>query len=264
MPFLILLLVLLSCRQKSSPISANYNPVQPAAQEAAPPIWEGRGFTINYLMGKFDPAADSNFVRVPVQYSNSGNRYLRKEVLEAFISMHDAANTDGIRLRIVSATRNFNAQKAIWEAKWDGRRKVRGADLSKTIPDPAQRALKILEYSSMPGTSRHHWGTDIDINSLNSTYFSKSPGREVYHWLSENAAEFGFCQPYSPKSPDNRSGYNEEEWHWSYLPLARPLTEYAREMLRDTMIKGFKGAETASTIEVVNNYVLGINPVCSE
>ena len=22
---------------------------------------------------------------------------------------------------------------------------------------------KIIEYSTLPGTSRHHWGTDIDI-----------------------------------------------------------------------------------------------------
>ena len=260
----VFLLLLLSCEHKAQPTSTDHESVPALPPEKPLPSWEGLGFTPIYLMGRFNPAADSNFVKIPAQYANSGNRYLRAEVLEAFIKMHDAARADGIQLTIVSATRNFSAQKSIWEAKWEGRRLVEGANIARTIPDPAQRALKILEYSSMPGTSRHHWGTDIDINSLNSSYFKKSPGKEVYEWLSENAAEFGFCQPYSPKLPDHRTGYNEEEWHWSYLPLAKPLTDYAREILRDTMITGFKGSETAPLIGVVKNYVLGINPTCLE
>ena len=197
---IVLLFVLLSCEQQAQSASAQNDPVTTPEEEALPPpSWEGMGFTPAYLMGKFDPATDSNFVKIPVQYANTATRYLRKEALEAFIRMHDAARADGIKLTIVSATRNFAAQKSIWEAKWEGRRLVEGANISNTIPDPAERALKILEYSSMPGTSRHHWGTDIDINSLNSNYFKKSPGKEVHTWLSAHAAAFGYCQTYSPK-----------------------------------------------------------------
>jgi len=58
------------------------------------------------------------------------------------------------------------------------------------------------------------------------------------------------------------SGYEEEKWHWSYLPLARKLTALAKAELKDEDISGFLGAETAPEIKVVERYVLGINPAC--
>ncbi|NJK84501.1 MAG: M15 family metallopeptidase [Saprospiraceae bacterium] len=47
-----------------------------------------------------------------------------------------------------------------------------------TTPNPQERALKILKYSSMPGTSRHHWGTDIDLNSFSNSYFEQGEGKK--------------------------------------------------------------------------------------
>ena len=112
--------------------------------------------------------------------------------------MAQAARQEGIALRIISATRNFAAQQRIWEAKWRGRRKVNGQVLNIMVPNPTQRALKILEYSSMPGTSRHHWGTDIDLNALTNAYFTSGERvKKVYDWLQAHAAEYGFCQVYT-------------------------------------------------------------------
>ena len=232
--------------------------------EPAPPIWEEYGFTLDYVMGKFDPAKDSNFVKIPARFADDDRSYLRKEALEDYIKMHEAAQKDGIKLIVVSATRNFYAQKSIWEAKWEGRRAVDGANLANSLPDPKERALKILEYSSMPGTSRHHWGTDIDLNNLNSQYFEQGKGKDIYDWLNANAATFGFCQPYSAKGVGRRAGYNEEKWHWSYEKLSKPLTAFARDHLKDSLIVGFAGAEAAVPVKMVENYVLGINPACKE
>ena len=47
------------------------------------------------------------------------------------------------------------------------------------------------------------------------------------------------------------------------MPLSKDLTEYAAGYLTDDMITGFLGAEVAPEIEVVKNYVLGINGRCS-
>ncbi len=217
---------------------------------------------LNYLMGKFDPAADSNFIKIDLLYADREGRFLHKETYSAFLKMYEAAKADGINLKIISATRNFFDQKSIWEAKWTGQRKVSGMDLSKEMPDPKERALKILEYSSMPGTSRHHWGSDIDLNDLENAYFEEGEGLKVYQWLLDNASKYGFCQPYTPKGAKRPNGYNEEKWHWSYLPIASPLTEMARQALKNEMIEGFAGAEAAPLIDVVNNYVLGINEEC--
>jgi D-alanyl-D-alanine carboxypeptidase len=220
-------------------------------------------FSIEYLMGKFDPTEHPDFTLVDRRYANREGLYLRKDSYEAFQKMHAAALEDSVQLIIISATRNFYAQKGIWEAKWTGQRKVEGGqDASKAYPDPKERALKILEYSSMPSTSRHHWGTDMDLNALTNGYFEKGKGLKIYNWLLENAADFGFCQPYTEKDAGRPFGYNEEKWHWSYMPVAQPLTYKAAKELTDDMITGFMGSEVAGDIGVVEKYVLGINPKC--
>lgn len=218
--------------------------------------------TVEYLMGKFDPAKHPDFTLIPTAYADREGLYLRKDAFDAYKLMHAAAKAGGVNLVIISATRPFNYQKAIWEAKWNGSRLVDGKDLSKTIPDPKTRALKILEYSSMPGTSRHHWGTDFDLNDLEDAYFQSATGKKVYEWLTAHAAGYGFCQVYTPRGPERPDGYNEEKWHWSYVPVARQLTDFAAQHLKDGMIAGFQGAEAAKAIGVVEKYVLGINPAC--
>jgi len=114
----------------------------------------------------------------------------------------------------------------------------------------------------MPGSSRHHWGTDIDINALTNEYFEKGKGQKEYDWLVANAASFGFCQPYSPKGDARPYGYNEEKWHWSYLPISKKLSEQYKLRIKNEDIKGFAGAESAPQIDIVNKYVLGINKAC--
>jgi len=220
-------------------------------------------YPLSYLMGKFDPASHEDFVPIETQYADRGGLYLHKETYAAFKKMHAAAAEDGVDLVIRSATRNFQSQKGIWEAKWNGSRKIEnGKDASQAYPNPKTRALKILEYSSMPSTSRHHWGTDIDLNNFTNSWFEKGDGLKIYTWLQANAADYGFCQPYTEKGPARPNGYNEERWHWSYLPLAKPLTEQAHRQLRNNMIEGFQGAAVAEDIQVVQNYVLGINSAC--
>jgi LAS superfamily LD-carboxypeptidase LdcB len=180
--------------------------------------------------------------------------------MAAFEEMHAAATKDGINLKILSATRNFNAQKMIWENKWIGKTLVEdGQNLSKTMPDRVMRAKKILEYSSMPSTSRHHWGTDMDLNALTNAYFDTPKGKKIYDWLTKNAGRYGFCQPYTVGRP---AGYHEERWHWSYMPISKPLMDYCARKMTNDQVKGFLGAETAARIDVVRNYMLGVSQDC--
>jgi len=230
----------------------------PAVETPPPPPT----IPLKYIIGKFEPSQDSNFVKIASQYTNKSNIYLHKEAYAAFLDMYAVAKKDGIDLRILSATRNFDSQKSIWEAKWNGQRKLSDGTNAAEISDKNTRALRILEYSSMPGTSRHHWGTDIDLNNLNNPYFEKEPGKKVYDWLKANAGQFGYCQPYSPKGAQRPDGYNEEKWHWSYLPLAKAYLASAKQLLKNEKIEGFAGAEVAPSIRVVEKYVFGINAEC--
>lgn len=266
--FIISLIILTACGAGEQAPEKKKESDSPPAREVRQDVYDTdlprleTNFTTDYIMGRFDPATHPDFTLIEPVYAGRKGMHLRKDTYEAFKAMHQAAQADGIRLIILSATRNFQAQKGIWEAKWMGARQVDGMDLSEAVPVPKERALKILEYSSMPGTSRHHWGTDIDLNNLNNDYFEAGEGKKIYDWLTENAADYGFCQPYTPKGSERPYGYNEERWHWSYMPVARPLTSLAQEKLENGMIGGFKGAKTAGEINVVQKYVLGINTEC--
>jgi len=192
--------------------------------------------SLDFIMGKFDPSKDTTFVKIPTQFADREGMYMKKEAFSAF---------------------------KIWEKKWTGKTILsNGEDASKTYLDPATRALKILEYSSMPGTSRHHWGTDIDFNNFNNSWFESGEGLKLFNWLSANASDFGFCRPYTEKGENRPDGYNEEKWHWSYTPLSDIYTEFAKTNLSSSMINNFQGSAVSDKIDVVNKYVLGINHSC--
>ena len=264
LPVLISLL-LFSCQEMPKEVKEAVPSIQKQVMaNPVPSIAMDSTITLAYIMGRFDPVKHPDFVLVKPPYSDGNSRYLHKDTWASFKKMYEAAKKDGITLTIRSATRNFEAQKGIWEAKWTGERKVQGGEnLAKSTPIPKERALKILRWSSMPGSSRHHWGTDIDINDFENSYFEKGQGLKEYNWLVANAPAFGFCQPYTPKGPGGRpDGYNEEKWHWSYIPLAKPLSDQAKLRLKNEQIIGFKGAETAVSIDIKNKFVLGINEDC--
>lgn len=204
--------------------------------------------TREFLLGKFDYRSHPLFTQVPPQLSNK-DIYIQNEVLRAFQSMSEEAMKDKITLRIVSGTRSFQEQKRIWENKWQRE--------SPNCKSPKETAMKILEFSSMPSTSRHHWGTDIDINSVESSYFKNGQGAAEYAWLQKNGARFGFFQTYTSKE-NGRTGYSMEEWHWSYMPLARKYLSLYNKLITNKDITGFNGCETASEIDIIKNFVNGI------
>lgn len=214
-----------------------------------------------YALGKLDYSQDARFVKIPDQYASKSGMYLRKEALDAFIRMKEAARKDGIDLKILSAARNFNYQKSIWEAKWNGQRLVNGQNLRTTIPNESERAKEILKYSSMPGTSRHHWGTDIDINSLSPNYFESGRGKKEHEWLRDNAHLFGFCQTYTQKDSERPNGYEEEKWHWSYVPIAIPFLRFYGKNVTGSNLSGFSGSDALPFSEVLK-YVFGIAADC--
>jgi D-alanyl-D-alanine carboxypeptidase len=207
-----------------------------------------------YLLGQFDPSQRADFTVVPENYDVGGyTMYLRTETLNAFLEMAAAAEKDGVELKIASATRNFDYQKNLWNNKWNA--------LPASMSD-LEKFQNVLEYSAVPGTSRHHWGTEIDFNNANPQYFNTEEGKEVYDWMSQNAWQFGFCQTYTAKGPDRTTGYDEEKWHWSFLPLSIGFTEDYKSLVTEADIKGFEGDQFVEQVNLINNYVLGINPKC--
>lgn len=191
---------------------------------------------------------------------------LRKAAHDAFLEMKKAAFSDGYDIKIVSSYRDFYRQEGIWERKY----------LSYTEDErlsPLKAIDKIIEYSTIPGTSRHHWGTDIDIIDgypkasgdvlVPEKFESGGPYEGLKLWLDENSEKFGFYLVYT-KDP-RRRGFKYEPWHYSYAPLSIPmLTAYRKlNVMKLLLQEEFLGIEhfTAGFIRTyVQDHILDINP----
>ncbi len=210
--------------------------------------------TPEFLTGKNNYYTDSNFIEIPANQAYRTKMYLLRDTYTAFSRMYQDAKKEGVDLKIMSASRTFEEQQWIWEDKWKKNKQV--------YPTEEGRATFIMQFSAMPGTSRHHWGTEIDLNSTSESYFETAYGKKVYAWLQLNACNYGFCQTYDLMGLARDKGYQEEKWHWSYFPLSNPFLVKYRETVTYSHIKGFSGAETAEPLEVIANYVLSVSTDC--
>lgn len=219
-------------------------------------------YSLDFLLGKFDPKSHEEFVLIDEKYADRNDRMMQRQAYEAFVIMFEAALEEGIELKIISATRNFEYQSGIWSRKWSGQTLLEGKYSAQEIQDETERARAIMRWSAMPGTSRHHWGTDIDINALNNAYFESGDGLKVFNWLQKNASKFGYCRPYTEKGEQRPEGYEEEKWHWSYLPLSKKMTRDMEYLFTDEILTDFDGHEAAKSIGAKKNYILGIDKSC--
>ncbi|MCF1426980.1 MAG: M15 family metallopeptidase [Shewanella sp.] len=152
---------------------------------------------------------------------------LTPQTRSAFIAMQQAAKTEGIDLQICSGYRSFEQQLGIWNAKACGRRQL--LDKYCHLVSPAdytedELVQLILIWSALPGCSRHHWGTDIDVydaamisreelHLMPAEYLAAGPCHQLYQWLLAHAAGFGFYFPFQT----GLSGVSPEPWHLSYF-----------------------------------------------
>lgn len=190
---------------------------------------------------------------------------LRKEAFDAFIKMKNAALKDSISIQVVSSYRNFAHQNRIWERKFKS--------FTQQGLSPEKAIQKIIEYSTIPGTSRHHWGTDMDIidahvaqpkNVLSPSHFEGNGSYvNLKKWMDENSKDYGFYLVYTDH-PD-RKGFKYEPWHYSYKSLScEYLKEYRKLNLKDILNKESLLGHEFLTDSFLENYtaenILDINP----
>ncbi len=191
---------------------------------------------------------------------------LRKEAYESFLEMKKAAYTAGYDIKMVSSYRDFYRQEAIWERKYIQYTEDDGMD-------PLSAIDKIIEYSTIPGTSRHHWGTDIDIIDgypkstgdvlVANKFEAGGPFEGLKLWLDENSEKFGFYLVYN--NDPRRRGFKYEPWHYSYAPISVPMLAAYRKLnvLRLLEKEEFLGTEHFTTGFIktyVQDNILDINP----
>jgi len=169
---------------------------------------------------------------------------LHAQVVAPFLNLRRAAIADGIDLAPHSSFRDFARQLAIWNGKWSGAKPMvdaAGMPLDAGALPPLQRIHAILLWSALPGASRHHWGTDMDlvdrgavapgyqIKLMPEEFAPGGPFAPLAGWLETHAARFGFFRPFQGV----RSGVQPEPWHFSFAPIA----ENARRRLSPPVLR---------------------------
>ena len=214
-----------------------------------------QSFSRNQLIGK------GNQDLVGDTYTST----MHREASEALSKMKRAAAKANIEIEVVSAYRSFQRQKEIFEGKYDR--------FTKQGLSPADAIEKIIEYSTIPGTSRHHWGTDLDLIQANAPrpasvlqakhFHGNGPFCKFKAWMDEHAAEFGFYETYTDNAL--RKGFAYEPWHFSYAPVSIPMLQAYKKLDLKQLVLEEKilGAEHFSEAFIERyraNNILDINP----
>lgn len=201
---------------------------------------------------------------------------IHKLMLNAWQDMQQAAAQEGIEIEIVSGFRSFERQQTIWNNKFNGKAKV--LDLDENIVNcnaltEIEKVNAILLYSALPGASRHHWGTDIDVFAPQFLtgeqqlqlqvweYQSDGPFYPLTLWLNKHADKFGFYRPYD----QYRQGVAQEPWHLSYRPLAKA---FAKQHNVDTLSKVIAQHQLAGKECIIENltaiyqqFIANVSPI---
>ncbi|MFT5710014.1 MAG: LAS superfamily LD-carboxypeptidase LdcB [Halioglobus sp.] len=159
---------------------------------------------------------------------------MQAEAAWAFAQLQGDAREAGFDLAIVSAFRSFERQLAIWNGKASGQRPIHddsGSPLNISEWSADELVHAIMRFSALPGTSRHHWGSDVDVYdqaAVSEDYAVQLVPIEVaaggvfdamHCWLDERIVmdeSHGFFRPYA----SDNGGVAVERWHLSYAPLS--------------------------------------------
>lgn len=158
---------------------------------------------------------------------------VHRQMLDPLRFLAQRAASAGFILKVASSYRSFERQLLIWNNKARGLRPVlndAGQAIDINLLSARDKVFAILRWSALPGASRHHWGTDIDVydgSRIAADYQLQltvaetqgdGPFAEFHHWLSDELVQgsSGFFRPYA----QDRGGIAPEPWHLSYAPLA--------------------------------------------
>ncbi|AZG73586.1 M15 family metallopeptidase [Shewanella livingstonensis] len=203
-----------------------------------------------------------------------GQYLLEQRTAVAFTQLQNAALVAGFDVQICSAYRPFDRQLSIWNAKASGQRPLLDSTsnpLEFAALTPQKLIDTILIWSALPGASRHHWGTDIDVYDANcinqkklqlitAEYTNDGPCAPLHQWLGIHAPKFGFYFPYQP----HLSGVSPEPWHMSYFPVANQLlAQFSAVELAKVLSAAeisLKSPLLERLTELVNHYVFFVAP----
>ncbi|MFT5163232.1 MAG: LAS superfamily LD-carboxypeptidase LdcB [Alteromonadaceae bacterium] len=200
--------------------------------------------------------------------------FVNSQAQKNLTGLTQAAQAAGFSLKLASSFRPFERQLAIFNGKFNGIRPIldlNADEVDISTMDDWQKCQAILLYSALPGSSRHHWGTDFDfydgktlpngyqLQLIEQEYTGNGPFTPLAQWLITHAGVHGFYFPYQQFN----GGVASEPWHISYYPLASQylaqLTVKRLSVLIEHSQICAKATILANMDEIFSRYVNNIN-----
>lgn len=194
----------------------------------------------------------------------TGHHRLQSPAAKAFLSMQQAAKEAGFDLQPASTFRDFKRQQTIWNEKFNGKRPVldqQSQPINIHDLNTEQRCKAILRWSALPGTSRHHWGSDLDIYDPSLLPAGKKLQLEPWEyeaggyfsplnqWINDHMAKFSFYRPFA----QDKGGVAVEPWHLSYAPLSAQAENLLTPAL---LLDAWQGKEIAGREWLTENLTM--------
>ncbi len=189
-----------------------------------------------------------------------------------------AAKASGFNLQVASSYRDFARQLLIWNNKANGLRPVLDANgelVDVTLLNDKEKIFAILRWSALPGASRHHWGTDLDVydtSRMDANYALQltlaetqgdGPFAAFHYWLNAELMNCsrGFFRPFC----DGVGAVAAEPWHLSYAPVANVYAAQMSEAIVRAQIQISDIALKETLLENLSEiYQRFIQPYCEK
>ena len=160
---------------------------------------------------------EGNLTTIPDEYINGSLKQIDKDVWPYMKAMIDAAWADGVKLFVWSPYRSYSTQNMLFKKQVD-------RQIAKGIPaDKAEQEAATVV--ARPGTSEHHTGLAADFNMADDKFETT----EMYAWMQQHAADYGFIMRYSGEKQEI-TGVIHESWHYRFVGINN-----AKEMNRLNM-----------------------------
>lgn len=149
---------------------------------------------------------EGNLTTIPDNYINGSLKQIDKNVWPYMKAMIDAAWADGVKLYVWSPYRSYDTQNMLFQ-KQVNRRIQSGTPADKAEAEAATVVAR-------PGTSEHHTGLAADFNMADDKFETT----EMYRWMQQHAADYGFIMRYSGEK-QSVTGVIHESWHYRFVGI---------------------------------------------
>lgn len=194
--------------------------IDPNAAETPEPtadIWPKIDITLTqYTMVCDSRKLSSAFEPETEPISHKPSLKFDKSAVKELDRMLDALDAAGFTYYVAAGYRTFSFQSMLFNSKATQFCLDLGISTDYNEPEYAIAVEKAKTVTAFPGASEHQLGLAVDIyDKSRSKVYYEEMNQELYAWLDEHCAEYGFIKRY-PTKKLLLTGW-DEPWHYRYV-----------------------------------------------